>query len=217
MIPDPGGPPPTGWRAAPLRSAAVIVLPDDERAAALASAAQYAPNQGYELLAIAPALRMVADGHADVAVAAAAEHLPEVEFADWPRRPGPVPRKRAAPDNHTPPTRRRPRPIGWLDGSGAHFHSLRNTRAHQRAKAVAHVQQMWDLTLALEKRVQLPLVDLPGFTGGEMHASVDVPRTPVAAARTLRAYWGLDTGPIAHLVRHLEAHSTVVDTASRRR
>ncbi|MFC7593005.1 helix-turn-helix domain-containing protein [Nonomuraea antimicrobica] len=80
------------------------------------------------------------------------------------------------------------RPHGKLDGSMAHFRSLRSTRAYQRAKAVAFVEQVWELTYALEKRVQLPPVDLPGFAGGEMHS--DLPRDPAGAARALRAHWG---------------------------
>ena len=103
------------------------------------------------------------------------------------------------------------RPHARLDASGAHFRSLRSARAWQRDKAVAHVQQVWELTLALEKRVQLPPVDLPGFAGGEMHSGVDLPRSPVEAARALRAYWRLGTGPIRHLVRHLETRGIVVD------
>ncbi|MFC6080363.1 helix-turn-helix domain-containing protein [Sphaerisporangium aureirubrum] len=102
------------------------------------------------------------------------------------------------------------RPHGKLDGSMAHFRSLRSTRAHQRAKAVAFVEQVWELTHALELRVRLPRVDLPGFSGGEVHSGVELPRDPAAAARALRAHWRLGTGPIAHLVRHMEAHGIVV-------
>ncbi|GAA1270549.1 XRE family transcriptional regulator [Sphaerisporangium rubeum] len=102
------------------------------------------------------------------------------------------------------------RPHGKLDGSMAHFRSLRSTRAHQRAKAVAFVEQVWELTHALELLVRLPRVDLPGFSGGEVHSGVELPREPAAAARALRAHWGLGTGPVAHLVRHMEAHGIVV-------
>jgi Zn-dependent peptidase ImmA (M78 family) len=70
---------------------------------------------------------------------------------------------------------------------------------------------VWELTLALEKRVQPPPVDLPGFAGGEMHSGVDLPRSPVEAARALRAYWRLGVGPIPHLIRHLETRGIVVD------
>ena len=102
------------------------------------------------------------------------------------------------------------RPHAKLDGSMAHFRSLRATRVHQRAKAVAFVEQVWELTHALEKRVRLPHVDLPGFSGGEVHSGVELPRDPAGAARELRRLWGLGTGPIAHVVRHMEAHGIVV-------
>jgi Zn-dependent peptidase ImmA (M78 family)/transcriptional regulator with XRE-family HTH domain len=102
------------------------------------------------------------------------------------------------------------RPHGKLDGSMAHFRSLRSTRAHQRAKAVAFAEQVWELTHALEKRVRLPHVDLPGFSGGEVHSGVDLPRDPAQAARALRRLWGLGTGPLSHIVRHMEAHGIVV-------
>ncbi len=106
------------------------------------------------------------------------------------------------------------RPHARLDASGAHFRSLRSARAWQRDKAIAHVKQVWELTLALEKRVQLPPVDLPGFAGGEVHSGVELPRSPVEAARALRVYWRVGTRPIPHLVRHLEARGIVVDAPS---
>ncbi|WP_243866838.1 helix-turn-helix domain-containing protein [Actinophytocola oryzae] len=107
------------------------------------------------------------------------------------------------------------RPHARLDGSAAHFRSLRSTRAYQRAKAIAYTEQAWELTYALEKRVQLPLVDLPGFAGGEVHPGTDLPSDPVAAARALRVAWGLGTGPITHLIRRLESHGIVVLTPQR--
>ncbi|MFD8104243.1 helix-turn-helix domain-containing protein [Nocardia fluminea] len=107
------------------------------------------------------------------------------------------------------------RPHGRLDPSAAHFRSLRSTRSYQRAKAVAYAEQVWELVYALERRVQLPPVDLPGFTGGEVEPGTALPRDPAAAARALRAAWGLGTGPITHLVRRLEARGIVVVTPPR--
>ena len=101
------------------------------------------------------------------------------------------------------------RPHAMLDASTAHFRSLRSTPAAQRAKAVAFVEQVWELTYALEKRVQLPLVDLPGFAGGEVEHD-RFPSEPVAAAQALRVHWGLGTGPIPHLVRTMENHGLIV-------
>ena len=107
------------------------------------------------------------------------------------------------------------RPHARLDSSAAHFRSLRSTRAYQRAKAIAFTEQIWELAYALEKRVQLPLVDLPGFTGGEVDPGTDLPSDPLAAAGALRVAWGLGTGPITHLVRRLEAHGIVVHAPQR--
>lgn len=102
------------------------------------------------------------------------------------------------------------RPYARLDPSAAHFRSLRSTRSYQRAKAIALTEQVWELTYALEKRVRLPLVDLPGFAGGEVHPGCELPSDPAGAARALRVAWELGTGPITHLVRRIEAHGIVV-------
>ncbi|GAA2995016.1 helix-turn-helix domain-containing protein [Actinokineospora diospyrosa] len=99
-----------------------------------------------------------------------------------------------------------------LDPSAAHFRSLRSTRAYQRAKAIAVTEQVWELTIALERRVQLPPVDLPGFFGGEVHPGTG---DPSRAAAALRAAWGLGAGPVTHLIRRLEAHGIVVHTPQR--
>ncbi|MGH8919901.1 MAG: ImmA/IrrE family metallo-endopeptidase, partial [Actinomycetes bacterium] len=102
------------------------------------------------------------------------------------------------------------RPHAQLDASSTHFRSLRSTRVFQRDKAVAFASQVWELTHALECRVQLPLVDLPGFAGGEVTSTDEMPSDPVQAAQALRRCWGLEWGPIPHLVRLMEAHGIVV-------
>lgn len=102
------------------------------------------------------------------------------------------------------------RPHARLDRSEVHFRSLRDARASQRAKAAAFAEQVWELTFALEKRVRLPLVELPGFSGGEVRPGAALPVDPAGAARGLRRAWGLGTGPVGHLVRRLEAHGIVV-------
>ena len=101
------------------------------------------------------------------------------------------------------------RPYARLDAAAAHFRSLRSTPAAQRAKAIAFTEQVWELTHALEKRIQLPPVDLPGFSGGEVDAGA-VPADPAAAARLLRDHWKLGREPIPHLVRLMEAHGLIV-------
>lgn len=101
------------------------------------------------------------------------------------------------------------RPYARLETSAAHFRSLRRTPAHQRAKAIAFAEQVWELVYALEKRVQLPPVDLPGFSAGEVAPEPDATE-PVQAARALRRAWGLGTTPIPHMVRLMEAHGLIV-------
>ncbi|MFZ2173346.1 MAG: XRE family transcriptional regulator [Rhodococcus sp. (in: high G+C Gram-positive bacteria)] len=99
------------------------------------------------------------------------------------------------------------RPYTRLDTSAAHFRSLRRTPATQRDKAIAYTEQVWEVAHALEKRVQLPAVDLPVLDTG---ALAENPAAPEAAARLLRKHWGLQTGPIAHLVRTMETHGLIV-------
>ncbi|MEU8042188.1 XRE family transcriptional regulator [Streptosporangium sp. NPDC049078] len=102
------------------------------------------------------------------------------------------------------------RPHGRLDGSIAHFGSPRSARAYQRARAAAFVEQVWELAHALESQVGLPPVVLPNPSGGEVHSGVESPGDPARAARALRRLWELGTGPLSHLVRHMEAHGIVV-------
>ncbi|GAA5069783.1 ImmA/IrrE family metallo-endopeptidase [Nocardia callitridis] len=102
------------------------------------------------------------------------------------------------------------RPNAQLDASGTHFRSLRSTRMFQRDKAVAFASQVWELTHALERWVELPIVDLPGFAGGEVMSTTTSIPDPVQAAQQLRGYWGLGKGPIAHLVRLMESRGIVV-------
>lgn len=100
------------------------------------------------------------------------------------------------------------RPFARLGESDAHFRSLRRTPANQRAKAVAYTEQVWELTFALEKRVHLPPVTLPGFSAGESTWSGSL--TPAEAAQELRREWGLGDGKIPRLVRTMEKHGIVV-------
>jgi Zn-dependent peptidase ImmA (M78 family)/DNA-binding transcriptional regulator YiaG len=101
------------------------------------------------------------------------------------------------------------RPYARLDDTAAHFRSLRRTPAHQRAKAIAFAEQVWELVYALEKRVELPPVDLPGFSAGEVSKEA-VGGDPLDAAQALRRHWRLGTGPIPRMVRVMEAHGIIV-------
>lgn len=96
-----------------------------------------------------------------------------------------------------------------LDAAHAHFRSLRSTPAALRHKAVVHAEQLGELAYALEKRVQFPPVDLPGFTPREVHPS-PYAGNPAAAAAAVRQQWNLGQGPIPHLVNTMEKHGLIV-------
>ena len=98
------------------------------------------------------------------------------------------------------------RPFAQLDGADAHFRSLRSTKAAQRGKAVAFAQQVWELAHILERHVQFPVIDLPGFLFDDPTRLGD---TPAEVARALRAHWGIKPGPIPHLVRTMEMRGIV--------
>lgn len=98
------------------------------------------------------------------------------------------------------------RPHARLDASMAHFRSLRSTRVGQRAKAVAFVEQLWELAHALELRVELPPVDLPELPDRPGSAPV----APETAAQQLRRCWNIGPGPLRHLVRTMEMHGIIV-------
>lgn len=104
------------------------------------------------------------------------------------------------------------RPYARLEPTSAHFRSLRSTSARERSRAIAFTEQVWELTYALEKRVQLPPVELPGFSAGEVLHD-NFPSDPREAARAIRRQWGLGLGPIPRVVRTLENHGIITTLA----
>lgn len=101
------------------------------------------------------------------------------------------------------------RPIGKLDVSQAHFRSLRSTRASERLKATSFVEQVWEVTFALEKRVAFPDVNVP-------FNEADGSMSPVEAARALRSYWEMPEGPVPNLVELMELNGIVVSVLALR-
>lgn len=95
------------------------------------------------------------------------------------------------------------RPHARVDAGVAHFRRLRSTRVGERAKALAYVEQVWELVHALELHVEFPPPDLPDLPGS---TSAD----PVAAAQAVRRDWEIAPGPLPHLVRTMEIHGVVV-------
>ena len=57
--------------------------------------------------------------------------------------------------------------------------------------------------------MQLPAVDLPGFSAGEISPEI-TPAGPAQAAQALRQHWDLGSGPIPYLIRTIEHHGLVV-------
>lgn len=96
------------------------------------------------------------------------------------------------------------RPLGQVDASQAHFRSLRSTRSSDRLKAASFVEGVWELSYALEKRVQLPAPNIPSVEDSSWAMS------PAEAAIALRDYWGLGTGPIPHLTLTMEHNGILV-------
>jgi Zn-dependent peptidase ImmA (M78 family)/DNA-binding XRE family transcriptional regulator len=93
------------------------------------------------------------------------------------------------------------RPLLPMDTGSAHFRSLRSVRAVDRDRALATAEQTWELTFAMEKRVQFPEVNLPVVQAGT---------SPAAAAELLRSCWRIPAGPFPHLVATMEAHGIIV-------
>ena len=107
------------------------------------------------------------------------------------------------------------RPVAALDSSGAHFRSLRSTSALERDKALAFGELALAVLDAVERYVELPPLRLPDF-----NVSPDLHLAEVAElARKARVAFGVEAGPVPHVVRLLESHGVVVvqlDDATRR-
>lgn len=98
------------------------------------------------------------------------------------------------------------RPVPVLPSGAAHFRSLRATPALSRDQALAFAELAMDVVDALEQYVDLPVVQLP---------DLDPPSNPTrpelaAAAAAVRIAMAVPNGPVAHVVRLLEAHGVVV-------
>ncbi|ONI76926.1 hypothetical protein ALI144C_32905 [Actinosynnema sp. ALI-1.44] len=94
------------------------------------------------------------------------------------------------------------RPQLLLDTAQAHFRSLRATTATQRQQALAYVELMWEVLEQLDRVIELPALDV-GIPLGVPHSD------PGLTARIVRTVWGVPVGPVAHLVRNLEARGVV--------
>ncbi|MGV9834307.1 helix-turn-helix domain-containing protein [Nocardia niigatensis] len=92
-------------------------------------------------------------------------------------------------------------------GVTPHFRSLRSTSQLARDQAFAYGRVAADITSSLERHVEFPTPDLP-------YAPVDsddnLDDSPERAAQLVRKSWGIEGGPLGHLVRLLENHGVLV-------
>lgn len=98
------------------------------------------------------------------------------------------------------------RPVPTLPADAAHFRSLRSTPALSRDQALAFAELGMDVVDTLEQYVDLPRVDLPNVALEEAATREDL----AAAAAATRKALDVPDGPVAHVVRLLEAHGVVV-------
>ncbi|WP_338765865.1 XRE family transcriptional regulator [Nocardia vulneris] len=100
----------------------------------------------------------------------------------------------------------RPNDVAALSAT-PHFRSLRSTSQLARDQAFAYGRVAVDIASSLERHVEFPEPDIP-------HASVDsddhLGDGPERAAHLVRKTWGIEDGPIGHLVRLLENHGVLV-------
>lgn len=101
---------------------------------------------------------------------------------------------------------RQGRPARTLPGGATHFRSLRATPALSRDQAFAFAELAMDVVDVLEQYVDLPAVSLPDLEAPDNPTRADI----AAAAAQTRAALGVPDGPVAHVVRLLEAHGVVV-------
>jgi Zn-dependent peptidase ImmA (M78 family)/DNA-binding XRE family transcriptional regulator len=92
------------------------------------------------------------------------------------------------------------------DDVPAFFRSLRAAPKAEQERARSYAVVLGEVADVLDVDVELPAVDVP-----ELRIPADAPEDDVeAAAAELRRAWGVEAGPVAHVVRLLEAHGVVV-------
>lgn len=97
-------------------------------------------------------------------------------------------------------SRRRPDP-----SARSFFRSLRSTPQRDRDRADAHAEHVFDLIDYLDRLVTLPAPDVPQI------APASSARTEIELiAKQVREAWNVPHGPIANVVRLLEAHGVIV-------
>jgi Zn-dependent peptidase ImmA (M78 family)/transcriptional regulator with XRE-family HTH domain len=91
--------------------------------------------------------------------------------------------------------------------ASAFFRSLRSTPQLARTCACARATLVWEIARTLEEHVHLPDVRLPD----DLSVDEDADRTTIeSTAREARHHLGVERGPVAHMVRLMEAHGVLV-------
>ena len=101
------------------------------------------------------------------------------------------------------------RPTHPLDGSPIFYRSMAS--ATKRARNRARVRHRWlrESWLYIQQYVEFPDVEFPKFDLPTDPTELSMDTIEDVAQRT-REEWGLDTGPIANLVKLLESHGGIV-------
>jgi len=97
-------------------------------------------------------------------------------------------------------------PLPSLASSGAHFRSLRSTTSLERERALSFGELAVAVFNAIELHVELPPLRLPDLA---VPANLDLPGVD-SLAQEARSWFGLEAGPVPHMVRLLEAHGVIV-------
>lgn len=93
------------------------------------------------------------------------------------------------------------------DYGDAFFRSLRSTRQVQRDRANARAYLTSEVVNELRHRVRLPKLNIPD----SLHVSdSDTQEIIEQRAEALRAFWNMEAGPVANMVRLLEANGIIV-------
>lgn len=86
----------------------------------------------------------------------------------------------------------------------AHFRKLATTKASTKQTVLARGSVFDEVVEYIDKRVRLPAVDFPDYSGAETAEEIE------RAAERVRLHWELGLGPIAHMVRVVERAGAVV-------
>ena len=89
-----------------------------------------------------------------------------------------------------------------------HFRSLRSTTQLARDQAEAYGRVVHDLVTVFENHFDLPSRDLTAHPVTMEHGSGST--EPAEAAQELRSHWGVEKGPVGHLLRTAELHGLIV-------